>query len=341
MRRRFDPIVGNREEGFSLIEVLIASAILITAAVPLLYVASAAQRLARSQSEATDLHQRARVAVDKLQRDLAMAGAGPSGSASAQPLANHLPPIIPARTGLRSADAELSAFDDRVTVLYVPDPAWPAPLLVDMPSPASAILLDSSANGCPVTGLCGFAEGTQALIVDTSGVGAGHELFTVTGIAGQLAHDPPNAAFSRAYTAATAAVMPVVYRSYYFDRANRRLMLYDGYLTDMPLVDNVVDLRFQYFAGASSGAGLRLLSLAELSDGPIAGQSPDTFDADLLRIRLVRVTLRLEATADDVRGVGGWFARPGRSASGFSFVPDLEVTFDVAPRNMGALPGLP
>jgi type II secretory pathway pseudopilin PulG len=341
MRRRFGQIVVNRQEGFSLIEVFIASAILITAAVPLLYVASAAQRLARSQSEATDLHQRARVAVDKLQRDLAMAGAGPSGSVSAQPLVSHLAPIIPARTGLRSADAELSAFDDRLTVLYVPDPAWAAPLLADMPSPASAILVDSSANGCSAVGLCGFAEGTQALIVDTSGVGAGHELFTVTGVAGQLAHDPPNAAFSRAYAAATAAVMPVVHRSYYFDRANHRLMLYDGYLSDMPLVDSVVDLRFKYFAYASSGQGLRPLSLTELSDGPIVGESPHSFDADLLRIRLVRVTLRLQATADEVRGAGGWFVRPGRSASGYSFVPDLEVTFDVAPRNVVASPSRP
>ena len=42
--------------------------------------------------------------------------------------------------------------------------------------------------------------------------------------------------------------MPVVQRVYYFDRANRRLMVYDGYQSDMPLIDNVVDLRFAYFA---------------------------------------------------------------------------------------------
>ena len=50
----------------------------------------------------------------------------------------------------------------------------------------------------------------------------------------------------------------------------------------------------------------------------------------------MRVTLRLQAAADDVRGAGALFARPGRSSSGYSYVPDYEVTFDVAPRNMTA-----
>jgi len=47
------------------------------------------------------------------------------------------------------------------------------------------------------------------------------------------------------------------------------------------------------------------------------------------------VTLRLQAAAEDVRGTGPSFSRPGRSTSGHSYVPDYEVTFDVAPRNGG------
>ena len=52
------------------------------------------------------------------------------------------------------------------------------------------------------------------------------------------------------------------------------------------------------------------------------------------RIRLVRVTLRLDAAADEVRGAGALFLRPGRSSNAYSYVPDYELTFDVAPRNM-------
>jgi len=321
-------------EGFSLVEVLLALSILMVAIVPVLYVASSAQVLARTQAEATDLQQRARVAADKLQRDLTMAGAPPLHAHAPGALVHYLPPIVPARLGARRADPELSAFADRLTLIYVPDEAWQAPLAAPMASAAAGIPVDSSAVGCPLAGLCGFIEGTRALVLDMSAAGAGHDLFTVTGVAGELAHDPPNAPFSRAYDPPTTRIVPIVQRVYYFDRPNLRLMLYDGYQSDVPLVDNVVDVRFSYFGDASPQMGLRPIPVVELTDGPVLGRSPNRFDADLQRIRVVRVSIRLQATADQVRGTGAWFARPGRSASGLSYVPDLEMTFDVAPRNM-------
>jgi prepilin-type N-terminal cleavage/methylation domain-containing protein len=321
-------------EGFSLIEVLLALSILTMAIVPVLYIASSAQVLARTQAEATDLQQRARVAADKLQRDLTMAGAPPLHVATPGALVHYLPPIVPARLGARRADPELSAFADRLTIIYVPDGGWQAPLVASMASPGAGIPVNSPAPGCPPGGLCGFIEGTRALVLDRSAAGAGHDVFTVTGIAGELAHDPPNPPFSRAYDAAGGLVVPIVQRVYYFDRPNRRLMLYDGHQSDVPLVDNVVDVRFSYFGDASPGPGLRPIDLADFTNGPVLGVSPNRFDADLQSIRIVRVTIRLQATADQVRGTGPWFATPGRSASGLSYVPDLEMTFDVAPRNM-------
>jgi len=349
--------------GFSFVEVLVALAILIVAMVPMLFVADTGYRLARSQPEASDLQQRVRVVADKLRRDLAMAGAGPLRGSLAGPLTNYVAPIVPNRAGVRLPDAELSAFPDRLSVIYVPDGGWQTSLVASMADESAGVRVDPSASACPSAGLCGFTEGARALIVDTRGVGAGHDLFTVTGITGELAHDSPNPSFSRTYDAGAAAVVPVVQRVYYFDRANRRLMLYDGYLSDMPLVDNVVDVRFAYWGDASpasvarppggegscvydagsppsprlaelGGSGLRPITPAQLTDGPVCGVSPNRFDGDLLRIRMVRVTLRLQAAADDVRATGAWFARPGRSSSGYSYVPDYEVTFDVSPRNM-------
>jgi hypothetical protein len=249
-----------------------------------------------------------------------------------------------------------------VTVVYVADGGWPSALSVDMAAPSDAVPVSATAPGCPASGLCGFADGTRALIVDTSGVGAGHDFFTVTGIAGELAHGAPNPPFHRRYDAAHSIVVPIVQRVYYFDRAGRRLMVYDGYRSDLPLIDNVADVRFAYFAdpspssvsrppdGAGScvyhagsppvarleslGDGLHQLTTAQMTDGPVCGAGPALFDGDLLRIRLVRVTIRLEAAADEVRGTGALFARPGRSSSGYSYVPDYEATFDIAPRNM-------
>lgn len=66
---------------------------------------------------------------------------------------------------------------------------------------------------------------------------------------------------------------------------------------------------------AGDASGLVPLSLAEFADGPWCPDpaSPNRYDADLLRIRLVRVTLRMQAQRQ---------------------VPDFEVTFDAVPRSM-------
>ena len=351
------------ERGFTYVEVLIAIAILFAATSTSLRVTASGQRLARSQGEATDLHQRTRVGVERLRHDLALAGTGALAGPHSGRLSGHLAPLVPARTGVRLPDPPLSAFVDRVSIVYVAEGAWPSPLTVDVANSLEPLPISATAPGCPLTGLCGFSEGTRALVLDTRGVGAGHDLFTVTGVAGALAHDSPNPPLQRSYEAGTSIVVPVVHRVYYFDRAGRRLMVYDGYQGDMPLIDHLVDLRFRYFAdrlpssvsrpadGISScvydagspavprledfgGAGLYELTSAQMTDGPFCGAGPGAFDGDLLRIRLVRVTMRLEAAAADVRGSGVLFARPGRSSSGESFVPDYEVTFDVAPRNL-------
>jgi hypothetical protein len=74
-----------------------------------------------------------------------------------------------------------------------------------------------------------------------------------------------------------------------------------------------------------------------LTDGPWCpdATAPGRFDADLLRIRRVGVTLRVEAAPASLRGpVGALFARGGSSTSALMRVPDQELRFDVTPRNM-------
>jgi hypothetical protein len=295
----------------NLLDVLISTAIFTTAVVPMLYLAATGQRLARVTPDATDLHQRARVVADKLQRDLAMAGAGPLHSSLPEDLSALVPVIVPARTGLRSPDPELSAFSDRLSILAVPDGGTPAALALSMTRPSDGLRLDATARGCSTGGLCGFSDGMRALVLDPRGVGFGYDAFTITSAATELAHDAPNPAFSKAYPAG-ATILPIVQRVYSFDRFNHRITLYDGYQSEMPLIDNVVDLAFEYFGDADAGAGVQPLPLARLSDGPVTGIGPNTFDRDLLRVRFVRVALRLGSSGD---------------------VPEYGVTFDVKLRN--------
>ena len=80
-----------------------------------------------------------------------------------------------------------------------------------------------------------------------------------------------------------------------------------------------------------------------LTDGPwcpsatnLSGDAmPNKFDADLLRVRQVRVTLRVQAANEVLRGPAGTlFRHGGRSRGAERFIPDQEVRFDVSPRNM-------
>jgi hypothetical protein len=84
-------------------------------------------------------------------------------------------------------------------------------------------------------------------------------------------------------------------------------------------------------------AGLVPLGAVELTDGPWCpdAASPSRYDADLLRVRTVTVTVRVEAAAASLRGPAGpLFVRPGQSASARRWLPDRAQRFTIAPRNL-------
>ena len=93
------------------------------------------------------------------------------------------------------------------------------------------------------------------------------------------------------------------------------LTRYDGAASEMPVVDQVIDLRFEYF-----DVDGQLIVLDRFADGPWVPDavSADRFDADLRAIRRIRAFVRL---------------RPARV---FAAAPlaDLEIAIDVSPRNL-------
>jgi hypothetical protein len=84
------------------------------------------------------------------------------------------------------------------------------------------------------------------------------------------------------------------------------------------------------------GAGPKLMSANVLTDGPACGQPPYRFDADLLRIRRLSFTIRLEAESGEFRGRGAAFATSGVSRSSARMVSDQQTTVGIAPRNLAA-----
>ena len=77
------------------------------------------------------------------------------------------------------------------------------------------------------------------------------------------------------------------------------------------------------------------LTPAILSDGPYCGSGSNQFDADLLRIRKVRVTLRVQSGVEGLRSRDtALFMKPGTAIGSARVVPDYRVSFEVAPRNL-------
>jgi hypothetical protein len=236
-----------RMDGFTVSELLVATAITLTITAALLGLIDRARGAFEAQPERGDMHQRLRVAVDALTRDLSMAGAG------LQPFA--VAPVMPYRMGGTDSDTDFGIFyrPDTITVLYIP---WGEPTAVSH---------------------------TYHLKRDTA---------------------------ARIW----------------------QLMHYDGDSTDLPVVDHVTGLQFEYFEEGPSP-----LDPATLQDGPWVPDDPAVmkFDADLLKIRRVRVLLRVQAALNSMRGPAGvLFTNGGTSTSVERYLPDLELQFDVAVRNL-------
>ena len=91
----------------------------------------------------------------------------------------------------------------------------------------------------------------------------------------------------------------------------------------------------------SAGAGTNLVPLpaSMLTDGPWCpdGSAANRYDADLLRVRAVRVTIQAEATSGAARGADTrLFLHPGSSHDRSGVASDQKVVIDVVPRALQA-----
>jgi len=320
--------LAGGDAGYSLIELLVSVLLtmIISAAVGQLI--APAQTLSQVQPEVSDLHQRLRAAADPLLHDLLVAGAGPPRGRAAGSLARYFAPILPYRAGPHGGDASGVRYrPDAIALAWVPPAAAQAVMGEAVAADATWIRIGAS-EGCPAGDpACGFREGTDALLLGDDGV---WERIEVTGALGdrlEVARPGPPRAF-----VAGATLVGAQFRTYWLDTTTDRLMREDSGGISMPLVDHVVALTIAYFDGAGSE-----LRGEVLSDGPwreIGGPSP--FDEDLLGIRAVRVSLRIEVASAAFRGASpSLFRRPGTASGGGRFVPDWRLAFDVAPRNLG------
>lgn len=385
-------------EGFTLVELLVASVIALSIAAAVMALAGQTQRIFQAQPEASDVQQRIRVGVDVLQHDLVMAAAGTYAGPALGSLGSTLAAIMPYRSFGDATDTASGTFyrTNAISLLYVPSTPAQTTLSAVLPAGALDVQLAAAPN-CPAataTQICGLGAGARVIVFDED---SHWDVFGVEQIgAGVLTlrhRGPPSS--TRYEAGATMSELRLATYSLKTDASTgvSQLVRFDGWASELPVVDDVVALRFDYVgdpepprltgrpfdgpgpwttygprppgieeargvwpAGENcifsvvdgehaarlatlGGGGLAPIQLtpAVLTDGPWCPDdvSPNRFDADLLRVRKVRVTLRVQSAAASLRGsAGALFLNRGSARTADLLVPDLEVQFEITPRNL-------
>ena len=388
----------TKEGGFTMVEVMVAMLILAVVAGTTLGLLAPAADAFDAQPEVSDLHQRVRVSVSTLQREIASAGAGARVARGLSALGDYLAPVLPYRWGSSNPDPPGAFRSDVITVLVVP--GSPAETRVvrrlAFGGPVQVVETRADCAGARSDARCGFQPGMRVLLFDPS---ARWDVGVAVQVDADALHLQGAAPLSSEYDLGNAAAAQLDVHSYYLKsdpaRGAFQLMHYDGDQTDMPVVDHVVKLEFRYWGeavppqliagrsmsdpgpwatygpkppavGDPSGttwpdgenctfaiiagahvprlapvapdsSGLAPLTASMLGDGPWCPDdvSPVRYDADLLRIRRVVVSLRVQAALASLRGPASALFLYGGTGRPSRYVPDQEVTFVVAPRNLG------
>lgn len=388
--------IGN-ERGFTLLELLVASSLLVLVLSAVLRQLMPVDHVFDGQTENADMQQRLRAAVDALERDLAEAGGATVLRPDASALTMVAPAVWPQRIGRRLADPPGTFRSDAITILTAaPLPAVTTATAVPTAA-ADGVTRIAPGPGCsPGDPVCGIAADEQLMIADREGA---FDLFTVSSVTPPsiaVQHDTGD--WGKVYPAGSALV-PIQSRTFYLRPASGtrppQLVRYDGSdASDVPVVDHVVSLQFAYFgdpepprmrrplsdaagpwttygprppiadatvtpaiAGSSclyagnttplatpllftfgtADSALVPLTAAQLTDGPWCpdAAAPARYDADLLRIRSIQVTLRVESALDALRGPASLlFARAGTARTASRYAPDLEIHTRITPPNL-------
>jgi len=239
------------ERGFTLVELLISMTIMVGITAAIFSIADPARGTFKQQPEVSDMQQRLRVGTSYMANDLMMAGAGaPAGGTLMGSLMNFFAPGQPIRTGMIASDLGQGILyrPDAITIMYIPPNAPQTSVVEAMPQPSSELKVTEQPN-CPSSSpLCGFHEGQRVIIFDETGSFDDMTLTQIQESPLHLQHNKavPGNTLSKRYDVGSQIAV-IEQRTFYRNAATNQLMLYDGDQRDAAIVDNVVDLAFEYF----------------------------------------------------------------------------------------------
>ncbi|MFQ5744345.1 MAG: PilW family protein [Acidobacteriota bacterium] len=233
MRARSRNADVGAETGFSLLELLVASFMSILVVGGMLLMLQGLEDVHRNTQELIDAQQTARLSLERMSRDLQLAGVG---------LASLLPPlplIVPRTDG--GIDIRHNQGD--VTAL----------LAADMAGPGSSLLVDDAA---------GFEAGMAVAIYDSSGTLDMVTLTSVDTVSKLLAHDGSSKAYTVANGTAVARVLTISYLLQNIGGV-QTLMRQEDTASPQPLANHVRSLTFTYYNDAVPPQIFSPLSVAD------------------------------------------------------------------------------
>lgn len=305
----------RRTQGFSLVEMTVALTITLAATASVFTLVVPSQGMFSAQAEVSDMQQRLRVVADTLSRDLSLAGVGAYAAGTAGGSLNSLfAPVLPYRSGAVNGDPPGTYKSDTITIFFVPRNAA-------QPVSATYWLRSDDSTG---TYQLMFYDGTANADVPV----ADH----IVGLTFSYYGDPRPPLMRKPLTDpvgpwTTYGPKPPTTSVPPFAADENCVFFSDGSPTPRA---RLADL-------GVAGAALVKLTAAQLTDGPWCPNetAPDRWDADLLRVRNISVTVRVEAATADLRGpASALFAHGGTSHGGMAWAPDQTAWFEVTPRNL-------
>jgi len=210
--------MDRRNAGFTLVEMLIAMAVMLIILGGVFQAFNPAQGSFQTQPEVADMQQRLRVGTDRLYNGLIVAGAGIYSGAAVGTLGQFFAPVLPYLVGPLNNDPASGIFfhtdvpganySTAITVFHVPTTASQCTIRDKMPRPSSEVKVNAE-PGCPADDpLCGFEKGMRVLIFDDTG---SFDFFTITEVQSDSLHlqpRPPINPAARASVEQTTATRP-------------------------------------------------------------------------------------------------------------------------------------
>ncbi len=237
------------DEGFSLVELLIAMGITVSILGAAFTVVGKWQIGFGADNERVDQQQRLRVAVDAISRDLALAGAGPHVGIAAGPLGFAVASVFPFRQGALFPDVPGTARTDTLTVLYVlPQTAAQTTVRQPVAARSGTVFINHDAGCPPSDAACGFGVGTDVMVYDDTG---SYDTFRVTAVQTGALELQHNMLDTAGIYAAGARIVEAASHTYSLKTDPRtgtvQLVRYDGVSSEAAVVDHLVGLAFDYF----------------------------------------------------------------------------------------------